>query len=731
MKEVVKTDSALMRSELLASTLQSLTPVISDHVDFDAIVLFDVSDEIKPLLIVEALRHSLSEKQLAQINEQIQRVYSDLLGEQVVFPDVTTHENCPGREVLAVDAFQSIIFEPVLNQGHLSGVLALAAAETDVFKDSHARILKHHAHVFSNLTQRLGTIQDTAWRDTLTGIYNRRGMEIELHRLWLESRQNGHELGVALCDLDQFKAINDEFGHLMGDRLLQEFVALMTSVARRSDVVTRYGGDEFLVILPHSGPTNSLAFAERLRERVQSHVFCKGESRGLKLTTSIGLAGSDQHKADDTIEAMLERADNRLLTAKRQGRNRVCLQHAKNKIAWGTPLDDEAGVGEVNDDRKDAGTVLIVDDEASVLKALSLMLAGQGIEVLTATSGKEALEIVDRDVHAVDLVVTDLNMPVMSGLELMEALRVRNDAIMTIVVTGVSSTDNAVDALRRGAYDFITKPIIMDAFISAVKRGLEISRLRKENMVYQQNLEQLVQAKSHALNQALSELESAQMFILEALVSLLDAREHSTGQHSLRVCEVTVLLACALGYSDLEVEEFAQGALLHDIGKVAIPDSILLKPGKLTKEEQRIMETHAEVGYQLLAGCPHLKKAADIVHEHQEKYDGTGFPQGLKGQEICDGARLFAVIDAYDAMRSDRVYRKGLCREKAVEQIAEGKATQFDPHVVDAFLNNVDEIERIGRWEDEASDESSSSPENVLEIVKQAKAARSVNERRG
>jgi putative nucleotidyltransferase with HDIG domain len=302
---------------------------------------------------------------------------------------------------------------------------------------------------------------------------------------------------------------------------------------------------------------------------------------------------------------------------------------------------------------------------------------------------------------------------------------------MTIVVTGVSSTDNAIDALRRGAYDFLTKPIIMDAFVTAVKRGLEIRRLRKENMLYQQNLEKLVEVKSHALKQTLSELENAQMFILEALVSLLDAREHSTGQHSLRVCEVTVFLARELGYSDAEVEEFARGALLHDIGKIAIPDAVLLKPGKLTEEEMIVMQTHAEIGYQLLAGFPYLKHAAEIVHQHQERYDGGGFPQGLKGGDICDGARLFAVIDAYDAMRSDRVYRKALPADVASHRIAEERGRQFDPGVVDAFLKNIDEIERIGRWEERDGDEGSSRTDNVLEIVKRAKAAHSVNMQTG
>jgi putative nucleotidyltransferase with HDIG domain len=208
----------------------------------------------------------------------------------------------------------------------------------------------------------------------------------------------------------------------------------------------------------------------------------------------------------------------------------------------------------------------------------------------------------------------------------------------------------------------------------------------------------MVREKSAALREALDLTRRSYEFTLEALVAMLDAREKYTGQHSLRVRDVTVALCKRMGLSQTEQEEIAQGALLHDIGKISIPDAILLKPGPLTPAERKIMESHAEVGHRILSTSSYLEKPAEIVYSHQERWDGSGYPRGLKGEQICVGARIFAVVDAYDAMRSDRVYRKALSPTAARRELARMSGTQFDPAVVQAFLGCQDDLEKVGRW---------------------------------
>ncbi|MDD3604527.1 MAG: HD domain-containing protein, partial [Kiritimatiellae bacterium] len=223
-------------------------------------------------------------------------------------------------------------------------------------------------------------------------------------------------------------------------------------------------------------------------------------------------------------------------------------------------------------------------------------------------------------------------------------------------------------------------------------------RLLVENRNYALDLEAMVRLKSKDLTSALTRLQASYMFTLEAFAALVGAREQDTGQHSHRVSEIARMISEKLALPDQEIEDITRGALLHDIGKIAIPDAILLKPGPLTDEERKIMQTHAEVGYNILKSSEALCNVAELVYSHQERFDGSGYPRGLRGEEICIGARIFSVIDAYDAMRAHRVYRKSMTVEKAVEELKRGSGSQFDPEVVKAFLALLPEIEAAGQW---------------------------------
>jgi response regulator RpfG family c-di-GMP phosphodiesterase len=277
-------------------------------------------------------------------------------------------------------------------------------------------------------------------------------------------------------------------------------------------------------------------------------------------------------------------------------------------------------------------------------------------------------------------------MPGMSGMELLRLAKKQDPETAFIMITGFMDLNTAIDSLRTGAFDFITKPFELSSIQRAVNRALERRRLLIENRYYQEELERKVHERTFALNNALHDVEESYKITLEALVAALDAREHETQAHSLRVREYTLTLSGALGLNPEEIVHIGRGALLHDVGKIGVRDSILLKPGKLSQSEWTEMRMHPQIGYEILKNIEFLSSAAMIVLCHQERWDGKGYPNGLRGPDIPLGARIFAVVDTLDAMTSDRPYRKALSFESAREEIRACAGTQFDPRVADVFL---------------------------------------------
>ena len=330
--------------------------------------------------------------------------------------------------------------------------------------------------------------------------------------------------------------------------------------------------------------------------------------------------------------------------------------------------------------------VLIVDDETNIRELLVWILAREGYKCRTAENGLQALEMLRSEEF--DLLITDVRMPKMDGIRLIEeALKLQPD-IAILVITAHPELDAAIKALKIGASDYILKPFKPDYISLSVKRALDVRRTKLENIEYQRNLERMVKERTDQLRKLFFKS-------ITSLAQALEARDKWTRGHSKRVAEISVKIGEEIGLSREDLEQLDLAGQLHDIGKIGIPDEILRKPGPLTPEEFRVVKEHPEIGYQILKPLfeerPGLESGSDInvlevILHHHERFDGTGYPSGLKGEEIPLGSRILLVADAYEAMTSDRPYRKALPLKRAIEEIRRNAGTQFDPQIAELFI---------------------------------------------
>lgn len=321
--------------------------------------------------------------------------------------------------------------------------------------------------------------------------------------------------------------------------------------------------------------------------------------------------------------------------------------------------------------------VLIVDDEYAGRETLQSVLEGEGYQLEMAENGMQAIEKAKKLLP--DVILLDVMMPGMTGFEVCQ--RIRSDPeiaeIPIIVLTALDDRESLLTALKAGADDFISKPF--DRF-ELRARLLGITRLNR----YQK----LIQERAK-LQEANTQLLSAYEATIEGWSLALDLRDRETEGHSQRVTKLTTDLAQASGLSEEEIMHLRRGALLHDMGKIGIPDAILHKPATLTDEEWVIMRKHPQLAYDMLRSVEYLHPALEIPLNHHEKWDGTGYPRGLKGEEIPLSARLFAVVDVWDALTSDRPYRKAWTDEEALAYIREQSGKHFDPRVVELFFKVI------------------------------------------
>jgi putative nucleotidyltransferase with HDIG domain len=341
-----------------------------------------------------------------------------------------------------------------------------------------------------------------------------------------------------------------------------------------------------------------------------------------------------------------------------------------------------------------ADRILVVDDEEPIREIVASMLGAAGYLCKQAGSGMEALAVLNTGAEF-ELMLSDLMMADLDGIGLLERTKEKYPDMPVVMVTAVHDISVALAAIRNGAYDYLLKPFEREQLLNTVSRALENRRLKVENRTYQTNLESLVKARTDQLQAAMSSLERSYDITLEALGDALDLKDRETEGHSRRVTLFTIAIAQALGLPREQITVIARGAFLHDIGKMAIPDEILKKPGKLEPEEMEIMKEHAYHGYQIVKKIPFLVDVAEIVYSHQEWFNGEGYPRRLRGNEIPIGARIFSVADTFDAITSDRIYRRAQSYAAARAEIQKFSGRQFDPEIVKVFLEMPDNI-----WDD-------------------------------
>ena len=326
--------------------------------------------------------------------------------------------------------------------------------------------------------------------------------------------------------------------------------------------------------------------------------------------------------------------------------------------------------------------ILIVDDEREITEILSDLFSAEH-DCETAGSAEEALARLREQEFR--LVISDITMPGMSGLEMIPHVKVISPNTVVVMISGMQTVESAIEALRLGAFDYLMKPFDLRQVEAVVKRALEHHDLIVAKQRYDYHLEELVEQRTAELDRAIGSLEDAYRSTLKALTAALETRDSETHGHSERVVSYSLRLGSEYGLGRAQMKALEFGSLLHDIGKIGVPDAILRKPAKLTEEEWVLMHEHPSHGQQILRGIEFLEGASRVVAQHHEKWDGYGYPLGLHGEEIDICARIFQVADAFDAITSDRVYRRAKSYEAAAKELDAWAAIQFDAQVVRAF----------------------------------------------
>ncbi|XZE19605.1 HD domain-containing phosphohydrolase [Pirellulaceae bacterium SH449] len=332
--------------------------------------------------------------------------------------------------------------------------------------------------------------------------------------------------------------------------------------------------------------------------------------------------------------------------------------------------------------------ILVVDDEPFVRRLVSRWLNAAGHSCFLAASVEEATAILDAEF--IDVITSDINMPGMSGVEWLPRLRATHPDIAVLMLTGCDDIQHAISTLTAGASGYLIKPVDRRELLFQVDRALERQRIIIADRNRSIELEEKVREQTLQIRQSHEET-------IERLIVASKLRDDETGEHIRRIGELSAIIAGKIGWSNAQVDMIRLAASMHDVGKVGISDAILKKPGKLTPEEYRIMQAHTKIGAKIMSGSnvPMLQMAEQIARWHHERWDGTGYPDGLVGEQIPIAARIVAIVDFYDAVSHDRVYRKAIPQPEVLKMLSDGRGTQFDPTLLDVFFDSLNDVQRI------------------------------------
>ena len=548
-----------------------------------------------------------------------------------------------------------------------------------------------------NLLAELSGYADELYKDALTGVFNRRYYEDKVKEL--ES-----SAGVAMVDLDDFKLYNDTYGHDAGDKALKAVVEVINRHVRKTDKVVRFGGDEFLLLIPDINVDN---FTRKLKE-IQEEVHAArvpGYSQ-LKLSVSIGGVLSTGEKLG---EAVL-RADKFMYRAK-QRKNMVVI--SENEIVGRNSAQ------EILLQDKTKLTILIVDDSEMNRCILSEMLK-EDYDILEATNGEEAIKLLRQYETGISLVLLDLVMPVLDGFGVLSDMTERNwlEDIPVIMISGVDSFSYVRRAFDLGVADYIKKPFDAQIVYKRVYNTITLYAKQRRLLVL--------------VTDQIYEKEKNNRMMISILSQIVEFRNGESGAHVLHINIITELILERLiqktdqyDLSSSVRRMIVTASALHDIGKIGIDDKILNKPGRLTKEEFEVIKTHSAIGASMLESLEYYKNeplvriAHDICRWHHERYDGKGYPDGLKGEEIPISAQVVALADVYDALISERVYKKAYSHEKAVEMILNGECGTFNPLLLECLKEISPQLSRTFKKEKDDNREYYEAQRISEEILRQ------------
>ena len=507
---------------------------------------------------------------------------------------------------------------------------------------------------------------DKLYRDVLTGAYNRRYFEDRVKNTPIRG-------GVAVIDLDDFKLCNDTYGHEAGDVALQTLVRTIRQYIRKADMLIRYGGDEFLLILPD---ISEELFVQKLQQ-IQTKIHSVHVSQYGKMQISISVGGVMM--GDENIEQAVRRADKLMYQAKTQ----------KNMVV----TEEDAIDGERRIERSRIKQQLLIVDDSEINREILKEMLKDDYRILTATNGEEGISVMQEHENDIALVLLDIMMPGLNGFDVLNLMNVNHwiEDIPVIIISSENSNDYVRKAYELGASDYVSRPF--DAR-TVYQRVYNIIKLYAK----QKRLLSLVKDQIY-------ENEKNNQMMIGILSHIVEFRNGESGKHVLHINVLTGLLLDKLAQksdryhiSGDEQYLITTASALHDIGKIGIDEKILNKPGRLTPEEFDIMKKHTVIGEEMLKNLELyqdeelVRCAKEICRWHHERYDGHGYPDGLKGDEIPIAAQVVAMADVYDALTSERVYKAAYPHEKAMEMILNGECGVFNPLLLECLQEIEGEI---------------------------------------